>query len=152
MSAPSIESLIPHRPPILLVERIVEVEAEAIVCEGRVPTPSSLAGGDSTTPLLAVELAAQAAAVLAGLGRAVESDAGPDAGASPPIGYLASLRTVRCHQPTLPAGQTLRASVRRTGGIANLNLYAAEVTTADGRPLVTATFGTMLVDAAPARD
>ncbi|MEM8934080.1 MAG: 3-hydroxylacyl-ACP dehydratase [Acidobacteriota bacterium] len=129
--------MIPHRPPMLLIERVVEHGDEGIVCEGRVPTPSPLADGDTTTPALGIELAAQAAAVLGAL------DAGDEPPDSPAIGYLASVRSARFHVASLPAGVPLRAIVRRTGGLAGLTLYEAEVTTSDGDALVSTSFGTM---------
>lgn len=138
---PDVASLIPHRAPMLLVERIVDVFDGGMVCEGRVPADGPLAHGGRASAFLGVELAAQAAAVLEALGRA-------PGGGEPRIGYLASIRDARFVVPELPAGRPLLATVRRLGGVPPLAMYAVEVALAeDGRELLTATLSTYLAGA-----
>lgn len=127
---------------------MVEIRDGAIVCEGRVPASSLLAGA-STTPALGIELAAQTAAVLGALERAGVAEVAEVADRSDEatrIGYLAAIRSARFHAPAIPAGEPLRARVRRTGAMAGLTIYNAEVETAAGETLLTASFSTMLVD------
>lgn len=129
-------TLIPHRPPILLVERIVEVLDGGLVCEGRIPADGPFADGERASAFLGIELAAQSAAVLEALRHGL-------GGGPPPIGYLTSIREGRFEVPALPAGRPLLATVQRKGGVAPLALYSAEVKLAeDARLLVTATFST----------
>ncbi len=139
---PAIETLIPHRAPMLLVERIVEVLEEGLVCQGRVPAGGPLAGHGAASVFLGLELAAQTAAVREALGR------GAGAG-EPRLGYLTSIKNARFQVPELPAGRPLRATVRAVGSVPPLAMYSVEVTLEeDGSELLTATLGTYLADPA----
>jgi predicted hotdog family 3-hydroxylacyl-ACP dehydratase len=124
---------------MLLVERIVDVFDDGIVCAGRVPADGPLARGGTASAFLAVELAAQAAAALEALRRA-------PGGGEPRIGYLASIRDARFAVPELPAGSPLLATVRSVGSVPPLAMYSAVVTLAEhGDELLTATLSTYLV-------
>ncbi len=137
---PAIEALIPHRAPMLLVERIVEVLEEGLVCRGRIPGGGPLADRGFASVFLGLELAAQTAAVGEALGR------GPDAG-EPRLGYLTSIKNARFQVPELPAERPLLATVRRVGSVPPLAMYSVEVALEDdGSELLTATLGTYLVD------
>ncbi len=136
---PDVATLIPHRPPMLLVESIVEVIAGGIVCRGRVPADGPFAAGGNASSVLGIELAAQAAAVSAALDR---SD-----GSGERIGYLTSIRGARFEVRSLPAGRPLLATVRPRGGVAPLSMYEIEVRLEeDGSELVSATISTYLRD------
>lgn len=144
-SAP-IESLIPHRPPMLLVERVVELLDQGIVCQGRIPRSGIFASRDTAPPILGVEMAAQSAAVLEALRRAAELPArSGDEG--PRIGYLASIRDARFAVPALPTGTAILAAVRRTGGAGSLAMYDASLARSDDQVvLLTATLTTYLAE------
>ncbi len=137
---PDVETLIPHRPPMLLVERIVEVSDGGMVCRGRVPAAGPLAAGGVASPLLGLELAAQTAAVLEAF-HSRRDDAG-----EPRIGYLASIREARFRLPQLPAGRPLRATVRSRGAVPPLATYEVGVALEeDGSVLVSGSISTYLV-------
>ena len=61
--APPLRDLIPHRPPMLFVERIIGVADDGATCLGRVPRDCALVAGGSVPAFVALEAAAQTAAV-----------------------------------------------------------------------------------------
>jgi predicted hotdog family 3-hydroxylacyl-ACP dehydratase len=134
---PSVDRLIPQRPPLLLVERIVRFADGELVCGGVLPA-CDRSGGTAAPPFLALELAAQTAAVMAAL------EAGDAAGAGA-IGYLAVIRDARFLTPEIPAGRRLLAAVRVAGRMPPLATWAVRVTLEDGAvELLTATLSTYL--------
>jgi predicted hotdog family 3-hydroxylacyl-ACP dehydratase len=76
----------------------------AIECFGCIPETSPFAEGGRAPAFVAIELAAQAAAVLQAL-------AVPPRGA-PRIGYLAGVREAHFMRPSVATGETLRVQVR----------------------------------------
>src|SRR5262249_59793640 len=74
---PPIVSLLPHRPPMLFLTRVVGVAEDGLTCEARVPSGCGLVE-DGTAPALAVlEAAAQCAGAWEALRRAPTAEAGP---------------------------------------------------------------------------
>ncbi len=139
MSFPPLDDLIPHRPPMRLIEEIVGEVDGVFVCRGSIPAELAIDG--LASPMLGIEMGAQAAAVMAALDQqATEGDR-----KAPAIGYLVSIRAARFETPTLPAGSPLTVSVRPLGGMRPLASYEISVT-ADGSPesYVSATIGTYL--------
>lgn len=138
MSYPPLDQLIPHRAPMRLIEEIVGERDERFVCRGRIP--EELATDGAASPILGVEMGAQAAAVLAALERV-----GDDA--SPRLGYLVSIRAARFESPEIPAGRSLTVRVRSLGGFHPLANYEIEVSDGASDPFsyLTATIGTFVV-------
>jgi predicted hotdog family 3-hydroxylacyl-ACP dehydratase len=130
------DRLIPHRGAARLVEAIVDVDPEAglVVCRGRVRAGSAFASGGRAPAVVAVELAAQAAAVQHALGGAGD---GP-----PRPGYLVAVRSASFHTDEVPVDVPLLATVRRTGQAGPLATYDVQVTGADGEPILGATLST----------
>ncbi|MCB1058433.1 MAG: hypothetical protein KDD11_23265 [Acidobacteria bacterium] len=124
----AIESLVPHRWPLRLVEEILERRDGFIRCSGRVPADSPMAREGRAASVFAIELAAQSAALLEAL---VLADAG-NGSEEPRLGYLVSLLGVELAASTLPAGETLVAEVERAGGAAALARYEVKVSSEDG--------------------
>lgn len=130
---PDVTRLIPHRPPILMVEEIVEETGDELTCRGRLPC---------STPFLTLELAAQTAAVMAAL------DAGDASAGKTPIGYLAAIRDAEFLVRDIPAGRPLLAKVRRKRSLPPLRNYLVEVALEEGRvALVRATLSTYQAEA-----
>jgi 3-hydroxymyristoyl/3-hydroxydecanoyl-(acyl carrier protein) dehydratase len=85
----SAESLVPHRPPFLLVDRILEFSGQKGVLECVVRPDNIFLNGDGTFPSLAlVELMAQAAAAIMGYSDLIE-------GKDIKMGFLVDIRQVR---------------------------------------------------------
>lgn len=140
---PALDQLIPHRPPILLVERIVRFCDGELVCRGVLPAYDRTRRPATAPPFLALELAAQTAAVLAAL---EGGDAPSRQGA---IGYLAAIRDARFLTPEIPACRRLLATVRTAGRMPPLRTYSVEVALEEGAALlVTATLSTYLAASA----
>lgn len=139
MSFPPLDDLIPHRPPMRLIEEIVGEVDGVFVCRGAIPAELAIDG--LASPMLGIEMGAQAAAVMA----ALDQQATEGSREAPAIGYLISIRAAHFETPILPAGQLLTVSVRSLGGIRPLASYEISVT-ADGslESYVSATIGTYL--------
>ncbi|HLU76288.1 MAG TPA: hypothetical protein VKZ48_00130 [Burkholderiales bacterium] len=139
---PPIEQLLPHRPPMLFVRRVLAQGAEMIVCEAELPPDCPLADESVAPAITAVEAAAQAAAVWEGLRRrdAAEASSGSR------MGYLVSLRDVVFTQASLPVKRPFQVVVRLESRMPPLSTYAVEAY-CDGLPLLRGEIGTFLAGA-----
>lgn len=134
-----VHELIPHRPPMLFVERIVGVAEDGATCLCRVPAACALVASGVTPAFVALEAAAQTAAVWEAVRR-------PKGGyAAVRVGYLVSLRDVVLHVRTIPAGADLIASVRLVANAPPLATYAVDVAV-EGALALRGTIGTYLSD------
>ena len=104
---PPIESLIPHRAPACLLERVLERAGDGLVAQAVVPRDSPAT--------LALEMAAQAAAALAALERRGQGEPRP--------GYLVGARNAAFHRPWIAAGEPLRVTVTPAGSAPPLAVY-----------------------------
>jgi len=138
--APPMDELIPHRPPMLFVERILGEADDGASCVGRVPAACALVHRGTAPAFVALELAAQTAAVWEALRRRREAGAAPVA-----IGYLVSIRDVVLYRRTIEADAELIASVRLVAAMAELTTYAVDVSVEGGLALK-GTIGTYLGD------
>jgi predicted hotdog family 3-hydroxylacyl-ACP dehydratase len=120
---PDLDDLLPHRPPMRLVERIAMETEGGVVCAVRVPERNAFNAGGSAPALVALEMAAQAAAVYEALRRFREAG---DAGAR--LGYLVGARDVRFTCARVPAAETLFATIRLSGIALPLSTYDFDVT------------------------
>ncbi len=123
---------------MLLLDRVLDWRPECVLCEGRIPADNPFAVNGRAPALVAIELAAQAAAVFEALGRQ-----GPAAASGPRIGYLVSVRDARFALTELPTGEPLVAEVRSAGSAPPLGLYRVRVER-DGVLVMTATLGAYL--------
>ncbi len=130
-----VTKILPHQPPMLMVREVVEVRDDGACCAGWIDDASPFACDGWVTVQLALELAAQSAAVCAACHEARE-------GTSPRSrsGYLATLRDVRFQTPTVPTGARLLADVQPMRNLGGLALYATEVRFADGRLVLQGAF------------
>jgi 3-hydroxymyristoyl/3-hydroxydecanoyl-(acyl carrier protein) dehydratase len=140
---PPIETLIPHRAPMLFVEQLLGEAEDGATCVGRIPAGSALVTDGVTPAFVALELAAQTAAVWEAHHRA-----GGEGAATPVAGYLVSIKDAVLHRSAIPADADLFASVRLTAMVPPLTTYAVEVVVEGGLAL-TATIGTFLSATAP---
>ena len=129
------EGLIPHRGPARLVQTILDAAGtDVLVCGGWIPAESAFAVGGRAPAVIALELAAQAAAVQQAL-------AGK-AGAAVAPGYLVAVRAAIVRVDDVAANVPLVATVRRTGQAGPLATYDVTVTGPGGREILTATLST----------
>ncbi|MFL6261303.1 MAG: hypothetical protein ACJ76Y_16515 [Thermoanaerobaculia bacterium] len=107
--------LLPHAPPARLIRGVIATEAERIVCAAEIPPDHPLAMEGRAPAFLAVEAAAQAAAVLETLARKEDP--------APRIGYLVGIREARFTAVPLPVGRPFQVSARLTGNAPPLSIY-----------------------------
>lgn len=107
--------LLPHAPPARLIRGVIEAEAERIVCAAEIPPEHPLAVEGRAPAFLALEAAAQAAAVLEALARRDDP--------APRIGYLVGIREARFAAPPLPVGRAFQVSARLSGSAPPLSIY-----------------------------
>ena len=137
MSFPPLDDLIPHRPPMRLIEEIVGEVDGVFVCRGAIPT--ELAFDGFASPMLGIEMGAQAAAVMAALDQQPRGDDGQE----PAIGYLVSIRAATFETQNLPAEQPMTVSVRSLGGVRPLASYEISITpSGSDESCLSATIGT----------
>lgn len=133
---PAPGGLLPHSYPALLVQRITEVSAEAIVCIGVVPAGHGLAAEGMAPSFLGLEAGAQAA----GLFEALQQG---DAGGGARAGYVVGLREARMTVARLPAGIPFEVVARRSGGAESLAVFDVELR-AGGRSMLRGTISVFL--------
>lgn len=134
---PPVEALLPHGPPARLVTGVAAVADGEVVCHAEIPPLHPLAAGGRAPAFLALEAAAQAAAVLEAIGR------GPSAG--PRTGYLVGIREARLTTSFLPVGQPFRVSARLEGSAFPLSVYTVRAGE-PGRETAAGTLSTFLLE------
>lgn len=134
---PSLDTLLPHRPPMRFVESILQQSAEGLDCVARVPARCALVV-DGAPVLAAIEAAAQAAAVWEALQRWHQHGEG-----APRVGYLVAMRDITFFTDSIPADQPLFVSVRLQAVSPPLSHYRFDVSL-EGSHLVQGTVGTYL--------
>jgi predicted hotdog family 3-hydroxylacyl-ACP dehydratase len=127
---PAVEALVPHRKPMLLLERVERVGDGELEGVGRVEGSHPLCSDGRAPIVLGLELAAQAAAAFEGL------KTGDLTGAGPTVGYLVGI-------PFLPADRLLSARVRPVGSAGGLRIFDVRLVDLDsGEPVLEATLTT----------
>ena len=103
---PAIETLIPHRGPMRLVEQVIEIGGDTIVAAALVPVAGPFVPDDGDPPgYLVIEMMAQSISAWDGWQRRQQ-------GGAPEIGFLLGTRRFRCDRPTLAPGTRLRIAAR----------------------------------------
>ncbi len=129
-------TLVPHAPPALLVESMIEVSDDGASAIVLIPedSPFAVPGHGGRVPaFVGLEAGAQTAAVLEALNRSGEE-------AGPRIGYVVAIRNARFQTPWLPVATPLPVTVKLTGSAPPLSIY--EVSVGDG--LVTGLVSTFI--------
>jgi predicted hotdog family 3-hydroxylacyl-ACP dehydratase len=131
---PPIETLLPHRGAMRLVQQVLRTNPDGVLCRCLVPHTNPLVADDGSAPLyLGLEAAAQAAAIHEALHR--------PPGGGPRIGYLVGVREAVFFAPRLAAETPFLVEVTATGSAAPLAIYTARIGPA-AAPLATATLST----------
>jgi 3-hydroxymyristoyl/3-hydroxydecanoyl-(acyl carrier protein) dehydratase len=115
-SYPPPGDLVPHAPPALLVESLLEVSGEGASAIVRIPESNPFVQAGRAPAFVGLEAGAQTAAVLEALGR-------PEGEAGPRIGYVVAIRNARFRTPWLPAGTPLAVTVKPAGSAPPLSIY-----------------------------
>ena len=121
ISYPDVKTLIPHRPPMLLVERIVDVSEKIGLAQAQVPTDHLFLSEDGTlSPEAYCELIAQGFGVCESW-RRVQKGLTIDGG-----GFLASLRDVQFFAPA-HVGDTLTIRTEKTEECFDTHIVSGEI-------------------------
>jgi predicted hotdog family 3-hydroxylacyl-ACP dehydratase len=118
---PDPAELVPHRHPMLTLEAVLAWADDHLVARSVIPAESAFAEGGIVPPLLALEIAAQAAAAFEALLR--RTSGGPE---SPRVGYLVGARDVLLCRP-LRVSEPLRTVVRLDACVPPLTTYRFRV-------------------------
>ena len=121
---PDVRELVPHEPPMLLLDALRSHDAESVTCTVRIHPDSMFVeehGGVRSVPaVVGVEYMAQSVAAYAGLTARRE-------GRAPRIGFLIGCRELRLAVEAFAVGDVLDVEVRRIWGEENLGSFACAI-------------------------
>ena len=137
-SAPPLDLLLPHRPPMRFVTSIEGETADGLDCAACIPAACALVSEGSASVLACIEAAAQSAATWEAVCRLREQDV-----ASPRVGFLVALRDVVFFAERISADRSFSTSIRLEAAALPLTHYRFEVYM-DGKPLVHGMIATFL--------
>jgi len=136
VTLPDPARLLPLERPALLLDRLLEADAQCLRARGSVPPGSPFCDGEAVPVEIAVELAAQAAGAHGRL-----RDAGSEAGPPPGEGYLVLLREVRLTRDRFRPGTALSIRVELDAVAPPLGLYRFAVEEEGGALLASGELG-----------
>jgi predicted hotdog family 3-hydroxylacyl-ACP dehydratase len=132
---PPIDELVPHRPPMLLLDRVRSTDGQNIVCELTIRDGASFVERGAVAATVAIEYMAQAAA--AWLGALARARGEPPGG-----GILVGLRDVVLHVDAFARGELLEIHARHTWGTERFMSFDCRVVIAS-RDVATATLNVL---------
>lgn len=143
VDAPPLDQLLPHRPPMRFVETIEREWGDGLQCSASISTQCGLVQAGRAPALIALEAAAQTAAVWEAVRRSREAGSG---GAR--IGYLVAIRDTVFFAGSVPADAPFTATVRLEAAALPLTHYAVEVVV-HGAVVLRGKIATVLTDERP---
>ena len=120
-SYPPIVELVPHRPPMLLLDRVLSYDGERVVCETVLGPDSPFAEQGEVPAVVGIEYMAQTIAAGAGLSA---RDKGDQAGR---MGFLLGCRNLSIAVDSFQVGDRLTIEARRTWGENQIGSFACKV-------------------------
>ena len=114
-------ALIPHRGPALMLAGVCEASEDRLVARAVVPRTSAFVSEGTAAPVVALEVAAQAAAAFEALRRGLAG--GPRA---PRVGYLVGARDA-AFSSAPPVGSPVQVSIGLDAAVPPLSTYRFEV-------------------------
>ncbi len=115
LSGLTLEDLLPHRAPMLLIDQVLEVDRTRAVTRSVAAETWPLADRGGVHPLILVELAAQAAGVCNGWDRIVTQGLDSDQ-----MGFLVAIKRARFLIDRIPCGSPVVATATNTHNFENL--------------------------------
>ena len=117
--------LLPHRPPFVFVDKILEVEQgqRAVGSKFVSPDESYLRGHFPGNPLMPGVLITEALAQVAGIALNSQFEHGRQT-------YLSAIRSMKFRQPVLP-GQTMKLSAIKQSQLGDLSQFSVTATVGD---------------------
>lgn len=131
---PPIDELLPHREPMLLLDRVLAGDADSLTAERTVRAGAWYSDETGAMPLwIGIELMAQAVAAHVGLQARLRGEA-------PRRGVLLGTKAMRSNQAAAPAGSVLHVAARLVyRDESGLGAYDCAITAADGTDIAQAT-------------
>ena len=126
---PPIVELVPHRPPMLLLDRVLSYDGDCVVCETVLGPDSPFAEQGEVPAVVGIEYMAQTIAAGAGLSARDKGDQGGR------MGFLLGCRSLSITVDSFQIGDRLTIEARRTWGEKELGSFACKVQR-DGQVLV----------------
>jgi predicted hotdog family 3-hydroxylacyl-ACP dehydratase len=117
---PPIADVVPHKPPMLLLDRVLSYDGERVVCELVLEPNSPFSDGAQVPAIVGVEYMAQAIATGAGL-------SARDKGQPPRVGFLLGCRSLTLAVDSFRVGDRLTVEARRTWGENDIGSFACKV-------------------------
>jgi predicted hotdog family 3-hydroxylacyl-ACP dehydratase len=99
-----VRELLPHDPPMVLLDRAISFEDATLIAEVDVRADSILCQENGVPGWVGIEYMAQAVAAHAGCQARLE-------GKPPSIGYLLGTRSYKCSLAAFPVGETLQVHI-----------------------------------------
>ena len=118
---PPIVELVPHRPPMLLLDRVLAYDGECVTCETVLRPDSPFAEQGHVPAVVGIEYMAQTIAAGAGL-RGREKGGG-----GPRTGFLLGCRSLTIAVDSFQVGDRLTIEARRSFGENELGVFACKV-------------------------
>ncbi len=125
-----LDRLMPHRPPMRLVESITAIDESSITCVCAVRDSWPGASNGQVPSSMLIELLAQSAATMQGWKERHESEYGRG-------GLLVGIPTARFAAPRVPVGTELTCIVRATHGTLSYSAFDGEVRDNQGKVWLT---------------
>jgi predicted hotdog family 3-hydroxylacyl-ACP dehydratase len=130
MTFPPVAELLPHAPPMILIDEVVEATEGLIVARVTLRPTSFFVEGDRVPAIVAIEYMAQTVGAYAGLRARA-------AGNAPKIGFLLGSRELTLDVDAFAVGDELRIEARHVWGDERIGSFQCEVLRA-GRTLASA--------------
>ena len=115
-----VRELLPHDPPMVLLDRIVNYGESTLTAEVDVGQDSMLCGDDGVPGWVGIEYMAQAVAAHAGFQARLEDK-------EPTIGYLLGTRAYKITVPVFPIGATLSIHIESLFVEMGLGAFACRI-------------------------
>jgi len=125
-----VNELLPHDPPMVLLDRILSIDESSLVAEVTIRPDSVLCDESGVPGWVGIEYMAQAVAAHAGARARLRGD-------PPSVGYLLGTRSYKCSVAVFPIGMTLTVHIRSL--FVEMNLGAFECRLESGDELANAT-------------
>ncbi len=115
-----VRELLPHEPPMVLLDRAVSFEDATLIAEVDVRADSIFCQDDGVPGWVGIEYMAQAVAAHSGCQARLE-------GKPPSIGYLLGTRSYECALTAFPVGKTLQVHVESLYTEMGLGAFACRI-------------------------
>lgn len=126
MAFPPLAEILPHRPPMLLLDAMTAIEVQSVTCSATVRAGAPFVAGERASSLLAVEYFAQAVAAMFAY-KARGGDAGPFRG------LLLGVRDLELDVSYLRVGDELQVHCREQWASGPVAQYQCQLSRGDER-------------------